>query len=274
MSDAEYFADDAIDQTALKKYLISPKAYAQYVTGEHQSSPVLEFGKAAHSLILGSGPTVLVKPNRRTKEGRAEWEKLTGEHAGEDVVWVSPDDHTALQAMRSECSYFSTLPGKPEMALFADDQITGLALKGKADWLPTDPDVDGVYRIRDYKTTVKSPVDFTKSAWMYGYHIQAAFYMRLYRATGYTGPLGFEFVVQEKNPPYDWMLWRLDEDAPEIDVANQQINLALKGISWFREHMDDPLDAMASYGLDHNPQPIRFPDWKLLDLEEEIDSWR
>ena len=73
MTDDDYFAFDAVDQTALKKYLVSPLAYSQYLTGEHSSSPQFEFGKAAHSLILGSGPEVLVKPNLRTKEGKARY---------------------------------------------------------------------------------------------------------------------------------------------------------------------------------------------------------
>ena len=35
MTDDDYFAFDAVDQTALKKYLISPLAYSDYLTGEH-----------------------------------------------------------------------------------------------------------------------------------------------------------------------------------------------------------------------------------------------
>ena len=69
MADDDYFAFDAVDQTALKKYLVSPLAYSQYLTGEHSSSPQFEFGKAAHSLILGSGPEVLVNAPRKAKPG-------------------------------------------------------------------------------------------------------------------------------------------------------------------------------------------------------------
>ena len=45
MADDDYFAFDAVDQTALKKYLVSPLAYSQYLTGEHSSSPQFEFGR-------------------------------------------------------------------------------------------------------------------------------------------------------------------------------------------------------------------------------------
>ena len=157
------------------------------------------------------------------------------------------------------------------------DPDTGLSIKGKADWLPSTPDPDGVLRIRDYKTTVKSPDEFERSCWQYGYHIQAAFYMRLYRLTmpEYKGPLGFEFVVQEKNPPFDWMRYEIQEDSPIItELAEPKINHALQGIRWFRDNTEDPLEAMRAYGLPKYPKDVVFPDWKLLEEEEEIESWR
>ena len=143
--------------------------------------------------------------------------------------------------------------------------------------MPSTPDPDGVLRIRDYKTTVKSPDEFERSCWQYGYHIQAAFYMRLYRLTmpEYKGLLGFEFIVQEKNPPFDWMRYEIQEDSPIItELAEPKINHALQGIKWFRDNTEDPLEAMRAYGLPKYPQDVVFPDWKLLEEEEEIESWR
>lgn len=45
MADDDYFAFDAVDQTALKKYLVSPLAYSQYLTGEHSSPPSSSSGR-------------------------------------------------------------------------------------------------------------------------------------------------------------------------------------------------------------------------------------
>lgn len=278
MPDNEYFALDAIDQTSLKKFLISPLAYSAYLTGEHGYSSALEFGKAAHSMVLGSGPQVVAKPNLRTKEGKALRDRLVEQYGADDIVWLSADDVEKVQAMRDMVGdFFTKLDGQPEVAMIAADPDTGLLIKGKADWLPSTPDADGVLRIRDYKTTVKSPDEFERSCWTYGYHIQAAFYMRLYRLTmpEYKGPLGFEFVVQEKNSPFDWMVWRFDERSPIItELADPKIDKALKGIKSFRDLSDDPLEKMRGYGLSKIPQEISFPDWRLVEEEEEIDSWR
>ena len=278
MTDDDYFALDAVDQTSLKKMLVSPLAYSDYLTGEHGYSSALEFGKAAHSMVLGSGPQVVAKPNLRTKEGKALRDRLVEQYGADDIVWLSADDVEKVQAMRDMVGdFFTKLDGQPEVAMIAADPDTGLLIKGKADWLPSTPDPDGVLRIRDYKTTVKSPDEFERSCWQYGYHIQAAFYMRLYRLTmpEYKGPLGFEFVVQEKNPPFDWRVWRFDEHSPIItELAEPTICKALKQIKSFRDLYPDPLEAMRGYGLSKVPQEIAFPDWRLVQEEEEIESWR
>lgn len=278
MTDDDYFALDAVDQTSLKKMLVSPLAYSDYLTGEHGYSSALEFGKAAHSMVLGSGPQVVAKPNLRTKEGKALRDRLVEQYGADDIVWLSADDVEKVQAMRDMVGdFFTKLDGQPEVAMIATDPDTGLSIKGKADWLPSTPDPDGVLRIRDYKTTVKSPDEFERSCWQYGYHIQAAFYMRLYRLTmpEYKGPLGFEFIVQEKNPPFDWMRYEIQEDSPIItELAEPKINHALQGIKWFRDNTENPLEAMRAYGLPKYPKDVVFPDWKLLEEEEEIESWR
>lgn len=278
MTDDDYFALDAVDQTSLKKMLVSPLAYSDYLTGEHGYSSALEFGKAAHSMVLGSGPQVVAKPNLRTKEGKALRDRLVEQYGADDIVWLSADDVEKVQAMRDMVGdFFTKLDGQPEVAMIAADPDTGLLIKGKADWLPSTPDPDGVLRIRDYKTTVKSPDEFERSCWQYGYHIQAAFYMRLYRLAmpEYKGPLGFEFVVQEKNPPFDWRVWRFDEHSPIItELAEPKICKALKQIKSFRDLYPDPLEAMRGYGLSKVPQEIAFPDWRLVQEEEEIESWR
>lgn len=278
MTDDDYFALDAVDQTSLKKMLVSPLAYSDYLTGEHGYSSALEFGKAAHSMVLGSGPQVVAKPNLRTKEGKALRDRLVEQYGADDIVWLSADDVEKVQAMRDMVGdFFTKLDGQPEVAMIAADPDTGLLIKGKADWLPSTPDPDGVLRIRDYKTTVKSPDEFERSCWQYGYHIQAAFYMRLYRLTmpEYKGPLGFEFVVQEKNPPFDWRVWRFDEHSPIItELAEPKICKVLKQIKSFRDLYPDPLEAMRGYGLSKVPQEIAFPDWRLVQEEEEIESWR
>lgn len=272
MSDPEYFGLPYMDQTQLKQFMTSPRAYADYQRRAHDSG-AFDFGKAAHSLVLGSGPDVAVKPNLRTKAGK-EQAKVLEENAGADgIIFLPEAQYEAVQAM---VEHKPTLPdGEPEMALIAQDPASGVILKGKADWLPSERDDDGVYRIRDYKTSSGDLTDFSYACWKYGYHIQAAFYMRLYRlCTGTQLPLGFSFLVQEKTAPYDWVEWRLDENQPEIkEIANPIIDNALKNFAWWVEQGLN-LDDMLKWGLDKTPRQVQFKDWQLLDAEEEMSSWQ
>lgn len=214
ISDEDYFADEAIDQSMLKQWLRSPAALGLYLRDQESgaTSPALEFGTAMHALTLGKGlPVVEKKPRVKTDE----------QH-----TWLTPAAYaTAMDMLRlgGAKQYFQTLGGTAETVMMAADPATGLRLKAKADWLPATVDADGVYRIRDYKTTMKA-LDGPDAAnrIIYGdlrYDIQAAFYMMVYRlATGWTGALGFEFVIQSKTAPYTTVRARIDEDA----AANQE----------------------------------------------------
>lgn len=270
MPDKEYFAHPAIDQTGLKKFMESPRAYAWHKLNPLDNS-TLAFGKAAHSLILGSGPKVERKLDGRTKAGKAQAEQAKSD----DLVILSGSDYEKLQNMVDYAPDMNSLvEGKPEIALFAIDPTTGLQLKGKADWLPDHPDMDGVMWLYDYKTTGHDVQDFTGSAYKFGYHIQAAFYMMLYRlVTGYQGAMGFRFVVQEKQEPYDWMIWELSENDPEISlVAVKQIREALDRFSFYRKN-HIPLEDMLNQGLSKTPMPIRFTDWQMNHLIGDDDQW-
>ena len=224
ISDEDYFADEAIDQSMLKQWLRSPAALGLYLRDQGAMSPALEFGTAMHALVLGKGlPVVEKKPRMKTDE----------EH-----TWLTPGAYaTAMDMTRlgGAKQYFENLGGTAETVMMCDDPATGLRLKAKADWLPSDVDADGVYRIRDYKTTMKA-LDGRDAAnrIIYGdlrYDIQAAFYMLVYRlATGWTGALGFEFVIQSKTAPYNTVRARIDEDTDANQETLQTIREGLTSL--------------------------------------------
>lgn len=262
MPDREYFADPGVDQTALKRFMVSPKAYVSYLDyGPDVSADVLDFGKAAHSLVLDTYTGIVDMPNLNTKAGRERLKQLRDD----GVPVVSADDGDLLLGMSEMMKpYFCALSGRPEVAVFADDPKSGLRLKGKYDFLPDGPDEDGVLRIRDYKTTGSDPRDFPREAYRLDYHIQAAYYMMLYRLTGYKDPLGFEFVVQEKKRPYDYTLWRMDEDSQETIIACRRIDSALHRMADFKnEHSDDWKRLMRRNGLDKTPRQVHFTRWQI-----------
>lgn len=232
ISDTEYFASEAIDQSMLKQWLRSPAALGLYLRDQESgaTSPALEFGTAMHALTLGKGlPVMEKKPRAKTDE----------EH-----TWLTPGAYaTAMDMLRlgGAKQYFESLGGTAETVMMAADPATGLRLKAKADWLPAAVDADGVYRIRDYKTTMK-PLNDSDAAnrIIYGdlrYDIQAAFYMMVYRlASGWTGSLGFEFVIQSKTAPYTTVRATIDEDA---DANHETLQTIREGLAALKQAQGD-----------------------------------
>ena len=267
MPDTDYFAVDSIDQTMLKHFMVSPRDYAYHrLNPPADDIPAFAVGKAAHALTLGSGPEPALKPNLRTKAGKAEYEAMRQD--GVDRVYLTAADLDLVASMAANRpDYFDLHPGKPEQAMFAD--LDGIPCKGKADWLPDEPDEDGVYRIVDYKTVRGDVRDFPRDAYQHGYDIQAAFYMRLYaEITGQTN-LGFTFVAQSKQAPYDWQVWRFDADQPEILTADRLITEALERLAWWE---GKPLEQMLDWGFDHTPQQITYTPWQCEQRANQLEE--
>lgn len=272
MPDGEYFQHPAIDQTSLKNFIGSPREYAWKKLHQDHDSTAFQFGRAAHSLVLGSGPIVEERLDRRTTEGKLQ----AGRCKTDETVALSKPDYQKLMDMLDYAPDMGELAeGKPEIALFATDPATGIHLKGKIDWLPDAPDVEDTMWLYDYKTTGHDAMDFTGSAYKFGYHIQAAFYMRLYRlVTDWRGRMGFRFVVQEKQAPYDWMVWEFKDTDPEItQVAECQIDEALRGLKHYIDN-SVPLTGMLPLGHPKTPMPIRFTDWQMNHLMGDDEQWR
>ena len=232
ISDEDYFADEGIDQSMLKQWLRSPAALGLYLRDQETgvSSPALEFGTAMHALTLGKGlPVMEKKPRAKTDE----------QH-----TWLTPSAYATamdMQQLGGAKEYFQSLGGTAETVMMADDPATGLRLKAKADWLPATVDADGVYRIRDYKTTMK-PLNDSDAAnrIIYGdlrYDIQAAFYMMVYRlASGWTGALGFEFVIQSKTAPYTTVRASIDEKS---DANQETLQTIREGLAALKQAQGD-----------------------------------
>lgn len=244
--DEQYFKDEAIDQSLLKQWLHGPAALGLYLKEQGNETAAMRMGTAMHTLTLGKGLPVVEKAARQ---------KTDMEH-----TWLTPADYQKAMTMTQlggAKEYFESLQGTPEVTMMCQDPASGLRLKAKADWLPATVDEDGVYRIRDYKTTVK-PLDSVDAASriIYGdlrYDIQAAFYMMVYHlATGWDGPLGFEFVIQSKCEPYNTVRARIEEesDANQQTLARIQDGLASLKEAWGDKSREEFTESLLQ------PQPV------------------
>lgn len=270
MSDKDYFAYPAWDQTQLKQWLVSPAQWA--ADKDIQPTQAMRFGMAAHALVLGSGaPVKQAEHSPRSKAGQAE----QAEADKQGVTLLPADQFEAVHKMAEITRpVFQTLGGRPETAMIAKDPKTGLTIKGKADWLPAKADEDGRYWIYDYKTTAAPLDDFEHTAMVGGYDIQAAFYLKLWHLThkDEVRPLGFMFVPQEKHDPYDYEQWGWVEESDELRCASNLVSALLEDVAAWKSRCGDETPTAKTGGRDHTPHTIHWRDWEFSTRLSQLES--
>lgn len=164
--------------------------------------PHFEVGTAAHQLVLGDGPELVLVdyPDWRTNAAK---EEAAAARAIGAIPLKRPDFekvHAMADALREHPEAADLLApgsGAAEQSLFWQDQAAGIWRRARVDWLRPD-------KLIDYKSTAAADLDsIQKSVHTYGYHMQAAWYLDGARELGLV-PTGSEFVFifQEKTEPY------------------------------------------------------------------------
>jgi exodeoxyribonuclease VIII len=149
--------------------------------------------------------------DRRTKEGKADWEAW--QIANEGKLSVSKPTLAELQAMRDsimnhKVASRALMGGMAESCMFWTHTIgtAPIECKSRPDYITS----NGF--IVDIKTTTDArPDEFSRSCYNFRYHVQAAFYCDGYEALFGRKPEGFLFIAIEKEPPY----------ALELYIANE-----------------------------------------------------
>lgn len=216
MSNAEYRAKGGISSSDLKAMVKSMMHYKYYKEHpESKDSKALLIGRATHKWILepySFYDEFAIAPDcdKRTKEGKATWEKFVAESNGKDVI--SQADFDVIQEMR-EALYATPfakklLDGEHEKSFFWTDERTGIECKARPD---TFSKIGNRYVCCDYKTTTDAETSaFMRQAIRLSYDLQSAHYCEGLKAT-YGHDFDFVFICQEKNPPFAVNILQADE---------------------------------------------------------------
>ncbi|HOF67815.1 MAG TPA: PD-(D/E)XK nuclease-like domain-containing protein [Candidatus Fermentibacter daniensis] len=99
--------------------------------------------------------------------------------------------------------------GQAESSFFWVNPQTGLACKGRLDWIASEG------AVLDLKTaSTIDPREFSAHAWRMGYFHQATMYQEAYAITSGTGTVPrFGIIAVEKEPPHACRLFWLDPDS-------------------------------------------------------------
>jgi hypothetical protein len=222
--------------------LITSKSPLHYLTklNEPDEPPTqaMAFGAALHDAVLlpknldryAFEPTC----DKRTKEGKAAFEKFLKESEGKIIVPRKGKDSCKETLVRvsegirkhPEISrFFDPKYAIFEQSIFWHDPETGLLCKCRPDALI---ETNEAVIIADVKTTEDASKDeFNKQIAKRGYHLQAAHYINGVSEIIDVNdrPIIFVFVACEKEPPYDFAVYDLNQKY--LDIAQTTLRNGL-----------------------------------------------
>jgi len=260
MKPSDYFAHPAISRSQLVDLQRSPLHYwSKHVDPNRIAvpldTPALRFGTAVHTAVLeperfaaeySVGPQVSSKASKTWRDAAA----------ATDCILLTPDEDHAIKSICASLKQHEAAnkalfaaPGKNEVTFIGPDK-SGLELKCRADRI-----TEGW--VIDLKTTQDASTNaFAKSCANFGYHIQAAFYMRVIRNTTGHDPLGFAFVAVEKEPPYAVQVFKASKEM--LDFGAKQV--------------DALLEQLAELSVNYKPS-TPWPSYSTAAVELDLPAW-
>jgi len=260
---SDYLALPAASSHALGTLLAKSPLHA--ITAQNKPSEAKSLGTLTHAMLLTPDTwrsEVLIKPqvNRATNAGKAELVEWMlsivgdpGREAVEQFVSAKMSDGKRFDAMLGALEPLLEATGKdvvsadkvpiaeqmvgsvlskdigrtllesgiPESTMMAVDPRSGVLCKIRPDWLP-----DGHDTIVDLKTAASAAFqDFSQAAGRFGYAIQAALYRHIYAEVRSTKKPAFHHIVVENEPPYDCVIYEMDQEA--LECGENKIRHAL-----------------------------------------------
>ncbi|MHA4774728.1 PD-(D/E)XK nuclease-like domain-containing protein [Streptomyces sp. MSC1_001] len=269
LSAEEYHAQrTSLSSTGARRILQAPALFRYEQDHQQPRKDTFDFGTAAHRLVLGDGPELVVveAADWRTKAAREERElaALAGGVAllAADFERVT-DMADAIRRHPIASALFAPGSGRPEQSLFWRDEPTGIMRRARVDWLPNPR--DGRLIVPDYKTTVSAhPEAIARSVDTYGYHQQAAWYLDGIKALDLDEKPAFLLVFQEKTAPYLITVVELDVVTLRIGAAKNR-----RALDTYRKCVES--GHWPGYVPDHEPHYLSLPPWATnRDTEEYL----
>jgi hypothetical protein len=207
---AEYHARLELSSTGARK-LLAPSCPALFQYDREHGEPtkrVWEIGTAAHKLVLGVGPDLVLVDKARwdTNEIKA---RLADIRADGGIPLKRPEYDAVITMAKALGEHpfagrlFEPGTGEAEQTLIWQDRETGVMCRALLDWLRF-PLPGHRLVVPDYKSCASAePGKFARAMADHGYHIQLAWYLAGVRALdlGDERSVGL-LVAQEKTPPY------------------------------------------------------------------------
>lgn len=235
-------------------------------------------GRAAHALLLLGGDWERAFHVLPEGFSRAKTKQFAEEIAAADFAkskgktLIKAADMALVKRIAEQISgnadaRNALLRGVPEMTLAWQDDLTGVWLRARPDFLPQScidgADVRIVTDLKVMASTHCSPRGFSKAIDNFGYHIAAAHYSEGIRQIYGKAPTHFMFVVIEKQPPHTVSTyWLENEDILRgHSMMRQAINVFAECLK--RNHWP---------GYTTRPTPIGLPIYARMRVDEATET--
>jgi hypothetical protein len=210
LSNEAYHADKTSLSSSGARKLLPPSCPAKF-RYEQDNPPAptktFDYGNAAHKMILGRGPKLILVDHDAwtTKEAKkevAEARAQGGIPLKRHEMQMVKDMAEAIRRHPLASALIDPAAGAPEQSGFWIDGPTGIRRRVRFDWLPSIH--NGRLIIADYKTADDASEEaMQKAIAKYGYNQQAPWYEEGARALELGGDdTEMLLVAQEKKPPY------------------------------------------------------------------------
>ena len=263
ITNEQYHASEGISRSKLMLLDKSPYHFwYETMSGlaeKQESTPAMNIGSAFHTMLLEPAKfqmefAVAPKVDRRTKQGKEDWEIFVEESQGK--ILLSDDQFAKVSKMVelvSRHEIVTTLLDEAvyEQSIFWTDKETGLQFK-------TRPDIWSSKMVVDLKTTNNASAhSFMRSALEYGYYLQAGMAHEACKALGKPFDM-FVILACEKEAPHVPAIYIMKDDALQFGI-NQ--------FTTYKRKLKKCLDENKWEG--YLVQELAVPKYATIDLEEK-----
>jgi hypothetical protein len=253
-NDKEY-----LSSTGLRLFDRSPAHL--YCAEPYDQTRAMQIGSAIHCAILE--PDVFEREYlllQDVKDRRSAIYKDALKIHSEDKVLISHEINSVTGAAEAVLlnddyqSQYASVKKYTELSFFAVDQETGVKIKCRFDIITEDGKALDIKKTQDVRE-----FQFMRAIAIYDYHIQQAFYERVYQCATSNELQDFAFLAIEEKSPNSNRIYRIDDLS--MQLAHKKVS---KILNKFKNQKD------RTEGITLNETYITLPEWKLAELEDEV----
>lgn len=230
---ADYVYAEGEHATALKEMLVSPLAYKHHVENGRPDKDALRIGRAVHAAVLEPEHflrdfmawTETSDSGASSPRRGAKWETFRSANPDKTILTraqyeLAVNVADAVTHYPPACKLLDDLEGEAEVSLRWTHRATGLACKGRIDYISP----RAIVELKTAKDV--APRAFGSAAAGLHYPMQLAFYSDAVRSLGIIPP-PCKIIAVGKEPPHDTVVYSVTEAHLAIGRSEYERALSL-----------------------------------------------